>query len=131
MSRRRERTTPRERRSPTATVANYTDDFIADLNIPQLPEGIPARLEEALRARIEALFFQLKLARNEQYVRALEVRLVREAYHAVLAGYELGIDDCEVLYATFRRLVEDLDYVAAEVGFSKRRSQGPGEPTTP
>jgi hypothetical protein len=109
-------------------VANFTDEFIAEMNIPELPESIPERLEQALRARIDALLYQLRQAKAEQYVRALEVRLVREAYHAVLAGYELDIADCEVLYATFRHLVEDLGYAAAEVGFSKRRP--PGGPDT-
>lgn len=127
MTRRRERNEPRERRSPTATVANYSDDFIEELDIPPLPEGIPQRLEEAIRARVTALLFRLREAKQEQYIKVLEVRLVREAYQAVLTAYELGIADSEVLYANFRHLVEDLGYEPADIGFVKKRP--PEEPT--
>jgi phosphoglycolate phosphatase-like HAD superfamily hydrolase len=127
MTRRRERNEPRERRSPTATVANYSDDFIVELDIPPLPEGIPQRLEEAIRARVTALLFRLREAKQEQYIKVLEVRLVREAYQAVLTAHELGIADSEVLYANFRHLVEDLDYEPADIGFVKKR---PREETT-
>ncbi|MBN2360674.1 MAG: hypothetical protein JXR83_14555 [Deltaproteobacteria bacterium] len=120
MTRRRERSAPRERRSPTATVANYSDDFIEELDIPQLPEGIPQRLEEAIRARVNALLFRLREARQEQYIKVLEVRLVREAYQAVLTAHELGLADSEVLYANFRHLVDDLGYEPADIGFVKR-----------
>jgi len=114
---------PRERRSPTATLTN-TDEFIADLNLPQLPEGIPQRLEEALRARVNALLFQLREAKREQWVKVLEVRLVREAFRAVLTAHELAIADSEVLYATFRHLVDELGYDTTDVGFVKRPVPG-------
>jgi hypothetical protein len=120
MTKKHDRSEPRERRSPTATASNFTDDFIADLDIPGLPEAIPQRLEEALRTRVNALLFQLREAKQKQWVKVLEVRLVREAYHAVLAAYELGLADSEVLYATFRHLVEDLGYDSTDVGFVKR-----------
>ena len=116
---------PRERRSPDATLTN-TNEFIADLNLPQLPDGIPQRLEEALRARVNALLFQLREAKREQWVKVLEVRLVREAFRAVLTAHELAIADNEVLYATFRRLVDELGYDATDVGFAKRPT--PEEP---
>ena len=35
----------------------------------------------------------------------------------VLAGYELHIPECEVLYAQFRRLIGDLGYRAASEHF--------------
>ena len=125
MTRKHDHSEPRERRSPTATLTN-TDEFIADLNLPQLPEGIPQRLEEALRARVNALLFQLREAKREQWVKILEVRLVREAYRAVLTAHQLAIADSEVLYATFKHLVEDLGYESTDVGFVKRPS--PDEP---
>lgn len=125
MSKKRDRPEPRERRSPSATVADLTDGFIADMNMPQLPDSIPQRLEDALRARVEALLFQLREARRERYVKALEVRLVREAYQAVLAAYELRIADAQVMYAMFRRLIEDLGYAPADVGFVKTSADTP------
>ena len=120
MTKRRDRPEPRERRSPDATLANVTDDLMAGLNIPRLPEGIPQRLEEGLRARINALLFQLREAKREQWVKPLEVRLVREAFRAVLTAHELALADADVLYAAFRRLIEDLGYERADVGFVKR-----------
>jgi hypothetical protein len=125
MTRKHEHSEPRERRSPTATLTN-TDEFIADLDIPALPEGIPQRLEEGLRARVNALLFQLREAKRERWVKVLEVRLVREAFRAVLAAHELAIADSEVLYATFRHLVEELGYESVDVGFVKRPT--PEEP---
>ena len=125
MTRKHEHSEPRERRSPNATLTN-TDEFIADLNIPQLPEGIPQRLEEGLRARVNALLFQLREAKREQWVKVLEVRLVREAFRAVLTAHELAIGDADVLYATFRHLVDELGYDATDVGFVKRPT--PEEP---
>lgn len=119
MTRRHDSHEARERRSPDATLAN-TDDFIADLNLPGLPEGIPQRLEEALHARVNALLFQLREAKKEQWVKVLEVRLVREAFRAVVTAHELRIPDSEVLYATFRRLVDELGYESTDVGFVKR-----------
>jgi len=122
MTKKHDRSEPRERLSPTATLSNYSDDFIAELGIPGLPEGIPQRLEEALRARVNALLFQLREAKRERWVKVLEVRLVREAFRAVLTAYELKIADSEVLYASFRHLVEDLGYESTDVGFTKRPS---------
>lgn len=120
MSNKRERSQPRERLSPTNTVSDYSDDFIESLRIPQLPEQIPGRLEEAIRKRITALLYLLKEAKREQYVGTLEIRLVRDAHRAVLTAYELGISDSEVFYASFRQLVEELGYERTDVGFCKR-----------
>lgn len=119
MSSKRERNEPRERRSPTATVSNYTDDFIEELGLPTLPGKLPKRLEDALRTRIKALFFRLREARTEKYVEAIEIRLVRDTMQSVLSAHELGLSDSEALYARFRRLVEDLGYVSTQVGFAK------------
>ena len=121
MSSKRERPEPRMKRSPTATVSDYSDDFIEDLGLPSIPGGIPRRLEEALRSRIKALFFRLKEAKTEKYIKAIEIRLVREAFQAVLAAHELGLSDSEALYASFRRLVEDLGYESTQVGFAKKQ----------
>ena len=66
MGKKRDRSEPREQRHPMATVANVSDDFIDQFNLPTLPDSIPARLEEALRARIDALFFRLKEAKSEK-----------------------------------------------------------------
>jgi AraC-like DNA-binding protein len=129
MGKKRDQPEPRERWSPIATVSNYADDFLAQLNIPGLPESIPQRLEEALRARIAAFLFHLREAKKEQYVRVLEVRLVREALSAVLAAYELGLTDASVLYASFRHAVEDLGYESVDAGFVKR-SAGPDDTGT-
>jgi hypothetical protein len=119
MSNKRDRPEPRERRSPDATVANVSDDFIKGLNIPELPEGIPARLEDALRVRINALLYQLREAKRERYLKVLEVRLAREAHRAVLTAHELHLRDADVLYATFRRLVHELGYKSVDVGFAR------------
>lgn len=123
MGSKRERTESRERRSPTETVGNYTDDFMEDLGLPTLPGKIPQRLEEALRARIKALSYRLREAKAERYVQTIEIRLVREAMQAVLTAHELGLSDSEALYAEFRRLVEDLGYESTQVGFAKIRSE--------
>jgi hypothetical protein len=120
MTKKHDRSEPRERRSPTETLSSYSDDFIADLDIPKLPDGIPQRLEEALHARVNALLFQLREAKKEHWVKVLEVRLVREAFRAVLTAHELGLADSEVLYANFRHLVEELGYESTDVGFVKR-----------
>ncbi len=126
MGKRSDRLEPRERRSPNATLSNYSDDFIEGLAIPALPDSIPQRLEEAIRARVNAMLFRLREAKTERYVKVLEVRLVREAFRAVLTAYELGLADSEVLYATFRHLVEDLGFESTDVGFVKRTSD-PGD----
>lgn len=120
MGSKRERTEPRERRSPTETVGNYTDDFMEDLGLPTLPGKIPQRLEDGLRARIKALLFRLREARTERYVMTIEIRLVRETMQAVLTAHELGLSDSEALYAEFRHLVEDLGYESTQVGFAKQ-----------
>ena len=119
MGKKRKRSEPREQRSPVATVANASDDFIEDLSIPALPDGIPQRLEDAIRNRINALFFQLREAKTRRYAHMLEVRLVREAYQAVLTANELNMSESKILYAEFRRLVEDLGYESTHVGFRK------------
>lgn len=121
MNRKRERTQA-DRLSPTNTVANLTDDLMASFNIPRLPDNVPARLEEAVLKRVHRLLFVLKEAKREQYVGALEIRLVRDAHRAVLTAYELGLPEAEVLYARFRALVEDLGYVRADVGFTRLES---------
>lgn len=124
MSKRKERkdkTNPKQRMSPTHTVAHLSDDFIEEMRIPRLPEQIPERLADALRKRVQAFLFRLKAAKKEQYVPALEIRLVRDAHRAVLAAYELGLPEGEVFYAGFRRLVEDLDYERTDVGYTKIR----------
>lgn len=120
MSRKRSRTDPREKWSPVATVAHLTDDMMADLDIPELPESIPHRLEQAIKARVEAYLYQLREAVRVRYVRPLEVRLLRDAHRAVLTAVELEIHDAEVYYAQFRRLAEDLAYERTEVGFRKK-----------
>ena len=122
MSSKRDRTESRERRSPTQTVGNYTDDFMEDLDLPTLPGKIPQRLEEALRARIKAILYRLREAKSERYVQTIEIRLVREALQAVLTAHELGLSDSEALYAEFRRLVEDIGYESTQVGFAKIRT---------
>jgi hypothetical protein len=119
MSSKRQRNEPRERRSPTATVSNFTDDFVEDLNLPAIPGSPPKRLEEALRTRIKALFFHLRQAKKERYIPAIEIRLVRDTMQSVLTAHELGLSDSEALYAKFRRLVEELGYVSTQVGFAK------------
>ncbi|MFC1609508.1 hypothetical protein ACFL6C_00990 [Myxococcota bacterium] len=121
MGRKRTRSDPRERRSPTDTVANLTDGFFNDLNIPALPDHVPLRLEEAIKARVDALLFHVREAKQKQYVAALEIRIIREAHRAVLAADELKIPDAKVHYATFRRLLEELGYERTEVGFMKKR----------
>ena len=120
MGRKRDKSLPKERMSPTHTVANLTDDFMKDLNLPQLPEKIPARLEEALRKRVNSLLYQMRVATQERYVGAIELRIVRDAHRAVLTSYELGIHDSENYYATFRRLAEALGYERCEIGYRKQ-----------
>lgn len=112
---------PKLRLSPTDTVAHLTDDLIAGLDIPRLPESIPERLADAIRRRAEAYLYALKEARQQRYVGALEIRLLRDAHRAVLTAYELGLPDGAVYYAQFRSLVEQLGYERAEVGFKRRQ----------
>jgi hypothetical protein len=120
MGKKRDRTEPRLRLSPTNTVANLTDDLMASFNIPRLPDKVPSRLSEAVLKRANSLLFLIKEAKREQYVGALEIRLVRDAHRAVLTAYELGLQEAEVLYARFRSLVEDLGYTRTDVGFTKQ-----------
>ncbi len=110
---------PKERLSPTSTFAHLSDEFIDALSIPELPDNIPERLAEAVRRRVNALLYALKVAKKERYVPALEIRLVRDAHRAVLTAYELNMSDGEVFYASFRKLVEELGYERTDVGFSK------------
>jgi hypothetical protein len=120
MSRKNDKSNPRQRISPTETVAHLTDDFVESLDIPPLPDSIPARLENALRRRIMAFMHYLKSARKQRYVGALELRLVRDAHRAVLTAYELGLADAEALYGDFRKLVEELGYERTEVGYRRK-----------
>jgi hypothetical protein len=119
MSKKTDTTAPKQRRSPNQTYRNISEEFMQDLGIPDLPEQIPTRLEDALRARVQALLFHLREARREGYVKALEVRLVRDAHSAVLTAYELKMREAEEWYASFRQLVEDLGYERTDVGFTK------------
>jgi hypothetical protein len=118
MGRKRSRDS-KERRSPTDTVAHFTDDFIEELGIPALPDGIPQRLEDALKARIEAFLYHLREAKKTEYVRPIEMRLVRDAHRAVLTAYELKVPGAQVYYATFRKAVEELGYERCEAGYRK------------
>jgi hypothetical protein len=102
------------------TVAQLTDELIAALNIPSLPEGVPQRLEEALRARIDACLFHLRERRHDRLIPALEIRLVREAHSAVLTACELGLRDGKVYFATLRKLLEEMGYERTEVGFRRK-----------
>ena len=131
MGRKRDRSEPRERLSPTATLSNMTDDLIRELNIPELPDGIPQRLEEAIQARVNALLYHLRESKKQRYVKALEMRLVRDAFRAVLTAYELGVADAEVLYATFRHLLDELGYQSADIGFVRRPRKDPEGQGTP
>ena len=119
-NRRRPRSDPREKLSPVATVSHVTDDLIAELGIPGLPESIPQRLEQAIQARVEAFLFHLREAAQKRYIRPLEVRLLRDAQRAVLTACELGLHDGEIYYAQFRRLVEALGYEKSDVGFRRK-----------
>ena len=124
MGSKRDRPEARERRSPTETVGNYTDDFMEELGLPTLPGNIPNRLEEALRARIKALLYHLRDAKSERYVKTIEIRLVRDAMQAVLTAHELGLSDSEALYAEFRQRLAELGYESTQVGFLKRPDAG-------
>ncbi len=122
MGSKRDRSEPRERRSPNETVGNFTDDFVQELDLPTLPGKIPQRLEDALRTRIKALLFRLREAKTERYIKPIEIRLVRDAMAAVLTAHELGLSDSEALYAKFRRRVEELGYESTQVGFARAPS---------
>lgn len=106
-----------------ATVSHLTDEMVADLNIPALPDTIPNRLEHAIKTRVEAYLFELREATRARYVRPFEVRLLRDAHRAVLTACELEIHDAEVYYAQFRRLAQDLGYERTEVGFRKKSDE--------
>ena len=97
--------------------------MVAELDIPALPDGIPQRLASAVEARVQAYLFQLREATRVQYVRPLEVRLLRDAHRAVLTACELAIHDAEVYYARFRHLAEELGYERVEVGYRKKRDE--------
>jgi hypothetical protein len=119
MGKKRDDTEPRPRLSPTATVEHLTEELVAELAIPPLPEGVPQRLADAIERRVQALLYRLREASTRRYVGALEIRLVRDAFRAVLTAYELRMPDAEAHYATFRKLVEELGYERVEVGFRK------------
>lgn len=121
------RSQPRERRSPDQTLASVTDDLIEDMHIPQVPSGIPQRLEDALNARVEALLFALKESVSHRFMDALEVRLARDAQRAVLTAVELHLRDAEVHYARFRHLMDELGFVRAEVGFRRSPDDADGD----
>ena len=122
-SSRKNRTESKDRRSPTETVGNYTDDFMEELDLPTLPGKIPRRLETALRSRIKALLYRLREAKSERYVRLIEIRLVRDAMQVVLTAHELGLSDSEAFYAEFRKHVEALGYESTQVGFARGREE--------
>jgi hypothetical protein len=124
VTRRRDDTEPRARLSPTATVDHLTDDLMEAFAIPPLPDSVPQRLADAIQRRVAALLYCLREAKNRRYVGALEIRLVRDTFRAVLTAYELQLPDCEAHYATFRQLVEDLGYERVEAGFRKRAGNG-------
>ncbi len=129
MTKKRDISEPRARLSPTATLTHVSEEFIEGLRIPPLPETIPQRLLEAVERRVQSLLFHLKEAKQRRYVRALEIRLVREAQRAVLTAYELKLPDAEVHYAAFRQLVEELGYERVEVGFAKPERPIAAEPS--
>jgi hypothetical protein len=100
-------------------VEHFAREFIDEMNIPSLPERIPQRMEEAIRRRVMAFLYQLKLAKKQGYVEAVEIHLVRDAHRAVLTAYELGLADSQEYYASFRQLVAELGYERTEIGFRK------------
>ena len=110
---------PRNKMSPLNTVAHLTDGFIDDLQLPGLPDGIPDRLTQAIRERVNAHLFRLKEAKQVQWHKPFEVRLVRDAHRIVLTAYELGLPEAEAYYATFRELAEDLGYHRVDVGYRR------------
>ncbi len=107
--------------SPNETVMHLTDDFARDLEVPTLPDQIPARLADALRRRVQAYLFYLREARRERYVPAMEIRLIRDAQRAVLTAFELNLSEKEVFYAEFRQSLEALGYQRCEAGYRKIR----------
>lgn len=119
MSRKKDDSSTVSRLSPTATLSHVTDELMKEFNIPALPENVPARLEEAIRKRVQALLYAIKEARTRRYAPVLETRLIRDAYRAVLTAYELGLADGEVYFAQFRSLVEEMGYERAAIGFKK------------
>jgi len=120
MSRRRRDNKPKARLSPTKSVAFLTDDFMDDLDIPELPDQIPRRLEEAIVTRMKALFYHLKEAKKSKYSRPFEIRLVRDAHRIVLTAYELDIAYSQIYYAEFKELVEALGYERTDAGYKKK-----------
>jgi hypothetical protein len=117
----KKRDEPKQRLSPTRTFEHLSAEFVAELNLPELPDSIPDRLAEAVRRRVTAFLYWLKVAKKDQYASPLEIRLVRDAHRAVLTAYELGLTEAEVYYASFRKLVEALGYERTDVGFTKLR----------
>ena len=127
MSRRKDDSSPRPRRSPTQTVSDVSNAHMVELNLPSLPSRIPDRLATALRCRVEALLYELEQAKRARYIAPLEIRLVRDTHRAVLTACELGLSEGEVFYARFRDLVEAMGYERTEVGFSLPNRWSEGE----
>jgi len=119
MSRRKDDSPPRPRRSPTDTVADVSDGHMDGLNLPELPSRIPDRLSSALRSRVEALLYELDQASRSRYIAPLEIRLVRDAHRAVLTACELGLSEGEVFYARLRALLKEMGYERTDVGFNR------------
>ncbi len=145
MSRKRNQDEPRPRRSPTRTVADASDVFAEDLDIPDLPAKIPDRLSDAIRRRVEALLYQLDRAAHEQWLKPLEVRLVRDAHRAVLTagtgdecGYYSDLDcdgfdapeDCERL-GPIRRILSTHGRRGSQRGQADGRPQPEQAPRPP
>jgi hypothetical protein len=101
-------------------VADVSDSFMEEFDLPELPRGLPRRLEEALSRRIEALLYRLERGTTRRYLPPLEVRLARDTQRAVLAAIELDLKDADVYYARFRELMMELDYDRCEVGYKRQ-----------
>ncbi len=74
---------------------------------------------------MQKLLYCLREAKQRRYAGAFEVRLLRDAHRAVLAAYELDLPDCQVYYAEFRKLAEELGYARVDVGYIRDRREGP------
>jgi hypothetical protein len=116
----------KKRASPTATVAHLTEDFMASLKIPPLPD-VPDRLAEAVTARVQLFLFHLREAKHQGHIKPFEVRLIRDALGAVLTAFELHVREAPEFYAEFHELVLALGYVRTDIGFMKPDD----DPTSP
>ena len=115
----RNRSEPRARLAPTQTVAHLTDDFIAELSLPQVgraSKGIQRKLVE----RTFSLLHELEGLAESKYDLLHEVVLIEEAQRCVFAHYELDISESEIKYASFRKIVEGLGYERNAAGFTKK-----------